>query len=640
MKLSRLIFFSLLLCFAKVFAQMPKEAKLDKGFSVRFYRPTPTGKVLEAICSGSDAKPLSGSNEILVHQFEMKTFRESTGDKPQLIAQAPECRLDQKTRLAHSDGHLQVFTPTTNFFIEGQGFFCSYSNSFLVISNQVETRIDKAIFKSPGLATGPANVPASGELLKIFADHFEFHYNTNLVIYSGNVRVLDSQMPLTCELLTAQFSTNGTIENIWAEHNVSVTTTNQGRATADRATYVLSDGSEAILLTGDAHWSDPQADLRADSFFINRQEKTILAEKNAHLKIPRAAMIAPELLGTKTNRIATDAVVEISSESMFIALPSAKRTARYMSARTNVTILSAADNSRAAGETALFDEASGTVTLSENASWETEQFVARAQTLLLDRTNRVLKANREASLKILPTKTANTQPATDISCEYFELSTNEANFHGSEPGLSGGRVRMNFSEHGTPGELRCDDLKAHLAGNQVENAVAKGDVQFEQPPSRKLTCKTLTLERASATGRLRRIRAENDVVLEEFSRDARTNEERPTKIFAELLDAHFAGATNAVEEMFAEKNVRFESAGNLATGQRAVYKTSGGREILELSGQPIATISKPGNDGKTKRFQWSESKTLIWEGPTGTFFRQPTNGVLRSTGGFKLVPLD
>jgi lipopolysaccharide transport protein LptA len=94
---------------------------------------------------------------------------------------------------------------------------------------------------------------------QIFSDKVEMDVKDRSAIYSGNVRVEDPQMKMTCELLTARMITNSTkIESIVAERNVVIDgIDNKGETshgTADKLVYTfkIMNGvtNETIELTG------------------------------------------------------------------------------------------------------------------------------------------------------------------------------------------------------------------------------------------------------------------------------------------------------------------------------------------------------------------------------------------------------
>jgi len=178
-------------------AQVPQEAKSIQDFSKVLFRKTPQGQVAQAVCSGSEATPLGGS-KLQIKGFRLDVLHEATTTN--FTALAPDCVLDVKEDYATSAGPLQGFNANTNFYIEGVGFLCTKSNALLVISNKVETRIVKGAMKGAlPLQSSHAesqHTKNTNDVLKIFSDHFRLLYQSNIAIYSGNVRVVDPRMTL------------------------------------------------------------------------------------------------------------------------------------------------------------------------------------------------------------------------------------------------------------------------------------------------------------------------------------------------------------------------------------------------------------------------------------------------------------
>jgi lipopolysaccharide transport protein LptA len=93
----------------------------------------------------------------------------------------------------------------------------------------------------------------------IYSDEVEMNVKDRTAVYRKNVRVVDPQMKMTCELLTARMMTNSSkFESIVAENNVVIDgVDNKGEpahATANRLVYtykvVGSVTNETIELTG------------------------------------------------------------------------------------------------------------------------------------------------------------------------------------------------------------------------------------------------------------------------------------------------------------------------------------------------------------------------------------------------------
>ena len=241
-------------------------AQLPKGFSgKKFSLPWQDKKTseLKAILTGQNVKQITGS-QVLVSDFGMRTFRNGNTNEVELIAEAPECFIDQTRTAAWSPGKIRAYTANTNLYIEGEGFFCQQSNAVLIISNKVQTIIRKEFLKSQSAGkkiAPPVSLVSGGtnEVLRIFSDHVQFLYESNLVTYTGNVRVEDAQMDLTCDVLNIQFSTNKTLQQITAENRVVIVNkSDNSRATGKRATYTIDGENEIVALTGNPFWSDGQ----------------------------------------------------------------------------------------------------------------------------------------------------------------------------------------------------------------------------------------------------------------------------------------------------------------------------------------------------------------------------------------------
>ena len=121
---------------------------------------------------------------------------------------------------------------------------------------------DISAAKTAALAATSTNaVPREQSPIVIEAEHGDFDLKNRIGIYSGNVRVTDTNPPmkLTCEVLTASMPTNANrIDNIIAERNVRIEGMDKkGRAlhaVSDKAVYAYqvanSVTNETITLTG------------------------------------------------------------------------------------------------------------------------------------------------------------------------------------------------------------------------------------------------------------------------------------------------------------------------------------------------------------------------------------------------------
>ena len=105
--------------------------------SVEYFEP-PHQQQMKSRLSGTVAQPEPGGI-LIIKQLKLETFTED--GKSETIVNAPECIYDTFNRVASSAGHLTAQTGDGKFHVEGDGFLWRQSDSFLIISNNVQTVI-------------------------------------------------------------------------------------------------------------------------------------------------------------------------------------------------------------------------------------------------------------------------------------------------------------------------------------------------------------------------------------------------------------------------------------------------------------------------------------------------------------------
>ncbi len=615
LKTSLLPFLLLIAALLSVRAQLP-QGFTGKKFILP-YQDRET-KELKAIFTGLNAKQITGS-KVLITEFGMKTFRDGDTNKIELIAQAPECLFDRSTAVATSAGTIKAYTLTTNLFIQGEGFYCQQSNAFLVISNKVETVIRKDTIKQRNgelktASPAPDLPPATNQVLKIFADHFLFLYESNLVTYTGNVRVDDVQMELTCDLLSIELSsdtTNKGIRQITADNHVVVRNKkDNSRASGEHAIYIVNTNQETIALTGNPKWEDGQRVGTADLFFFDRRSNVFRAEQNAKFKMPREQLGQPDLLNAnaaaRTNALPNQ-FVEITSDLMTFKLAETNGTVQQIIADSNVVMLSESDQSRATGRRAVYTEATGLMELTGNPEWRIKESRISAEILIVGKTNRYFAARTNVQMRMpanLFARNAGSTNAADIAkrmadvfCEDFSYGTNTANFTKN--------VRANLTdENDSLTTLLCDFTTISFgAGNQVEKVVANGNIVLQEIPGaaaktnllkKILTCQSLTLNRSIETGLITSVHAEKDVVAEQIEKIPLG--ERLERISGDFMDVKFQPRTNQISSVIGHGNMvaqKIDRIGDLekigqAFGERAAYDAV--TQTVELTGTPSAKM--------------------------------------------------
>jgi lipopolysaccharide export system protein LptA len=279
-------------------AQAPPEAHLANNFNYVRYGDTAKGKVLEMILSGNRSTYLT-KEETLVTPFEMISFRNG---QTNLTARGPECHF--LSNFAWDAGHIELFTPTTNVFVQGDGFFFTESNHVLFVSNNVETRVLRTLLKSPLLAGQRTNAaPGPEQTVFINSRRCQFDYGSNQAEYFGDVHVIDPQMDLRSDYLFIQLNTNGAIENIVARQNVVIATTNKGRATGTTARYYIANTNEIMVLTGDSTWQNGDQQAQAEQFTYDSTLHILRATNHVRVRWPNAVQTAAQRLAGEPPRI-------------------------------------------------------------------------------------------------------------------------------------------------------------------------------------------------------------------------------------------------------------------------------------------------------------------------------------------------
>ncbi|HZM03631.1 MAG TPA: LptA/OstA family protein [Candidatus Saccharimonadales bacterium] len=614
MKIRQFLFLgSFTLVFATAQAQVPREFHLQGSISMPSFRYTPQGKILDMIITGTNVAQLDQRN-IRIDQFEMKTFRDGDAHQVQIIAQAPHCQVDVVSTIASDAGPMHLFTPTTNLYVQGIGFYFTQSNQFLRISNQVETRVIRSLLQSPLIKGGHTNAPAGPEqTLKIFAETCHYALLSHLVNYAGQVHVIDPQLDMTSARLDIQLTSNNAVQNILASDHVVMTTTNHGRATADTSFYSVTNGDGTVVLTGNAVWRNGDEEARASQFIYEGARHLLTGVGNVRVRWPNPS--------GKFNSNSTAMLVgasgyrELFGDFVTLQLPPTNGPIENMIARGNVIIVNQADKSRALAGQAVYDRPTDHFELTGNPVWRNDQMEVKGQVLSADLSNNTYRAQTGSQFKL---KNSPTQTVL-ITSESLEYQTNLATF--TE------HVDARVFESGNLSDtLTCQLLKVRLVTNQIETVFARGQVAGETATNlaglkKTISCDQITVHRSVATGLLKNIEAEGHVVLQEI---ASAPIAQNNKLSADAVTARFSAVTNQLEQAIADQNVVLEQikAGHTihATSSHAVYD-AGPKDQVRLTGTPLA---------HTDAYAISEADFMIWK---------PKANKFQAFGQYIIVPL-
>jgi lipopolysaccharide export system protein LptA len=599
--------------------------------SMPSYRHTAEGEKLDFVITGNSVTNLS-QRTVLINQFELTSFHNGDAKQVQLTAQAPQCEVDVSSTVASDKGPLQIFTPTTNLFVKGVGFLFTQSNHFLIISNQVVTRVVKSLLKSTILAGPPTNAPAqASQLLWIYAEQGRFDLDSNVVNYAGSVHMIDPQLDMTSDFLTIHFTTNGAVESILARQNVVLTTTNNGRATGATGFYYVTNGSEMMQLTTDATWRNGDEEARANEFTYDSTRRLLTGIGHLRVQWPNAEPRSPHQPTNTTALLAgASGFRKLFADFATLQFPPTNGPVQAMHARGNVIVVNQADQSSAMGEQADYDKGTDLVELTGNPVWWNDSIEVKAEVLSGELGAKTYHARSNARFKMRTGGGATNLAAVTsshsanqwlyISSTDIEYRTNQAKFTKNVQTrlIEDGRVRDS---------LNCALLTLALTNNQVESAFACGNVHGETAPDasglvKSITCQQLNAYRSIQTGFMKTIDAHTNVVLEEKGNapGAPTN-----RLTADTVTARFSAVTNQLEQAVAQQNViidQFKTGQTIhATAQRAVY-TAGMADEVKLTGTPLA---------HTDKYIVTNSDFLIW---------QPKANKFQASGLYKILPFN
>jgi lipopolysaccharide export system protein LptA len=296
----------------------------------------PFDKQMKSLLEGARAEPQPG-NRYLVTDARLQTFL-NTGQS-QMEVKTPQCTYDSGLHLVNSPARLQVQTADGKFSIAGEGFLWQQTNSWLVISNGIQTTVHPDLLK-PQTRSAAANSPVQpGTGVEIFSDRFDYTANSGLATYAGNVRVTGTNLTLTERKLMVKVPTNkskaglpggGTagdtapvkLETITAEGNVvadyETPDHEKVHATGERASY--SAGTDLLQVSGRPAWRSGERQGTADELVMDRTNKIFRAIGHAWLKLPSqtqsGAAFLPQIETVATDSPpATNQFLEIWSDS-------------------------------------------------------------------------------------------------------------------------------------------------------------------------------------------------------------------------------------------------------------------------------------------------------------------------------------
>jgi hypothetical protein len=597
--------------------------------------PGQTNQPLRTLVRGAEVTPLPGGGKYDIHGLRLESYRRD--GQLELAGQATECVFDVAARVATGAGHLRVWTTNGLFAVEGDGFTWRQNDGLLVISNRAVTTLNRALLTLQtndllGMTNAlPVPAVATGQVIRVSSERCVFNSQSNQVLHTGQVRLDDPQMEMSCDSLAASFTPGRRLQHLLAERDVSILNkADQSRATAGRALYGFDAGGEWVQLEDQPVWRDQSArqEARASRFQLDLREKILRGGGGAMVRLPRSAFNQPSLFPAPGASL-TNAPpapndtnqVEITGEALTLFLVASNRPHRSAMVETNVLVVSPADDTRARGHRMTYHEASGLAELLGQAQWAAEGRLMKADVLIMDRTNQVLRGQGHTSFRLplapfLRTNTvrgASRQSTTnlflEVTADSFVRRTNTLTFLGSVQArlLDGQTLR---------GWMNCGALTVWLS-TRLESLLAEKHVAAEHypPPDHKgkvvtnlLSCETLSAQ-FSESGQVVAVVACEHVQAAQI--EARSPKSLLTQLTCSLLTAVVLPGSGQVDKLQAEQHVVVSQEDKLARGDFAVYTARLNR--LELTGHPVAEFAS----GKI-----TDADALMWDRASGAFHGQ------------------
>jgi len=551
------------LCLASAWAQTPPAAKPGGPVQVPHYRETTNGKVVDAIFTGIDSTPFAGGG-IQVRQFKMTGIRDGQATNVAVIAEAPECRIDYDRKMVGDPGPIQIYTPATNLFTQAVGFFCAESNQVLFFSNQVETRVLKSMLRSSPLFQPASNAPPdAGQIVKILSGRGQFSFRSNRMDYADQVRVIDPQYQLEAPLLSILFTSNQTVETMFARTGVTITLPGKGLATGATAHYFATNENVLLVLAGDAdsnaRWRNGDQQASAAKFDYDPNRHVLTGRGQVRVRWPNQPAGGSAPLNF-LELFAGDASLQMSADGSEI---------ERMAAGGNVILVNQADQSSATAGKADYDRPRDLFILTEDPVWWNDRMEIRGDTLTVVSSNKFYHARGNARLKLLVSGAAGASPgptnqwlfvaADDIVSQPVNSQTNLVTFRGNVLArlFDGGQLRDTLASE----VLFAYQLSSSQApGSPVVLLIAREEVRAETVPDaagvkKTISCGVLTARRSPATGLWQDIVAEEDAVLKSFGPGGAAVSNR---LAAATITAHFSSVTNQIESAVAEGGAVFD----------------------------------------------------------------------------------
>jgi lipopolysaccharide export system protein LptA len=485
-----------------------------KGFKYADFYPAPHQGQMKTLLEGASAQP--GRNKLTtVFDARLQLFQQ-TGEG-ELVVETPQCVLDSSNHLVRSSSTLHGRSADGRFSIEGEGFLCLQTNSSLLISNRVHSRLLPET-SAPKATTATASRPEHNPL-NIDSDRFVYATNSGLATYTGHVLVTSTNLNLTAGVLVIHLPMREhQIRTITVQDDVVVDYEGM-HATGTQAVYTVTTG--LIDVTGQPAWRIGQNEGRGEHLILDRTNHFCQTLGNGYLKLPihgsgSASFLPEKATGTAAPEHLTNRFLEVRSDfyelhtnraifqdrvrvvelagAQTLGTMSCQRmdlafsgTNELRQAVAKGNVLIEQNDRQLGGQLANYTGSNSLMTLTGKPWWRAGQREGKGDRILVNMTASEMAVHDNASMRLpaselsqaaltaggaeAPKPVAKAAQATyaDIFAQEYVLRTNDVIFRG---GVYITHPQMNWS---------CETLMAELphTGGRIENLQAEGGVTFE-----------------------------------------------------------------------------------------------------------------------------------------------------------------
>jgi lipopolysaccharide export system protein LptA len=469
-------------------AQAPAGARIKN-----FEAPTSDTAGKHSVVKGANAEPVGkGVYKITaphVDNFSAKGVLEST-------IEAKECFFDPNgSRDVWSSTEFSMKRLDGQLFLKGVGFRWASANSQLVVSNNVEARIQRRAVVAGGAGASSNAVNITAQSLR---------YDADLVTFSGDVRAVDPNGELRARVLKVRISDRNDLLEIEAIDDVVLTQKDKDTE-AYGARGVYNHVSGLLRLSEKTRWKMGDRFGESELLILDRTNNTLRAENKVKMSLP-SSLVTTNLPGesprASTNRlnisadafdyaptnVTTGGPIVIFNGNVHAVDPQARLKCELLTLffdMTNRLVRGVADrdvqieqtHGSIKGTRAIFEK--DEITIPNNPAWRLKDNTGTAELLVFNPRTREVRAVRKVRMEIpvsgatnlllSANGTTNTAPPTSsmliVTADYFTNRNNVATFANN--------VRASEAR----GQIDANRIDVHLnSTNRVERVVAEGDV--------------------------------------------------------------------------------------------------------------------------------------------------------------------